>query len=78
MQIHGECEARFDAVKKVLADSIESGEDLGASFAVYEHGKKVVDLWGGHLDEERTKLWQENTPSKIRWEERRREGEEKC
>lgn len=61
MQIHGECEARFDAVKKVLADSIESGEDLGASFAVYEHGKKVVDLWGGHLDEERTKLWQENT-----------------
>ena len=61
MQIFGECDSRFDAVKDVLQASIESGEDIGASFAVYEHGKKVVDIWGGHLDEERTQPWQEDT-----------------
>jgi CubicO group peptidase (beta-lactamase class C family) len=61
MQIFGECDARFEAVKDVLAASIESGGDIGASFAVYEHGKKVVDIWGGYLDEERTQLWQEDT-----------------
>ena len=47
--------------KRRLAASIESGGDIGASFAVYEHGKKVVDIWGGYLDEERTQLWQEDT-----------------
>lgn len=61
MQIQGECDARFGAVKDVLAASIEAGEDVGASLAVYEHGKKVVDIWGGHLDEEKSAPWDENT-----------------
>ncbi len=61
MEIKGECDARFDAVKQVLAASLESGEDIGASFAVYQNGEKVVDIWGGSLDESGTKPWQEDT-----------------
>ncbi len=61
MEIHGTCEDRFSKVKQVLSDSLDKGNDVGASFAVYEHGKQVVDVWGGHLDEDRTQDWQENT-----------------
>ena len=35
--------------------------DVGASFAVVQHGELVVDIWGGHQDVERTLPWQENT-----------------
>lgn len=61
MQIHGTCDDRFGKVKQVLSDSLDKGNDIGASFAVYQHGKQVVDIWGGHLDEDRTQDWQENT-----------------
>tara|TARA_R110002072_G_scaffold89232_6_gene200014 strand:+ start:4155 stop:5294 length:1140 start_codon:yes stop_codon:yes gene_type:complete len=61
VEIFGECDARFSKVKDVLASSIESGEDLGASFSAYIHGEKVVDIWGGHLDEGQTQAWQEDT-----------------
>jgi CubicO group peptidase (beta-lactamase class C family) len=61
MEIHGSCDDRFAKVKQVLSDSLDSNGDVGASFAVYEHGKQVVDIWGGHLDEARTQPWQENT-----------------
>lgn len=61
MEIHGSCDDRFAKVKQVLSDSLDNGNDVGASFAVYEHGNQVVDIWGGHLDEARSQPWQENT-----------------
>lgn len=61
MEIHGQCEDRFSAVQQILSDSLDAGEDIGASFAVYEHGKKVVDIWGGHLDADKSAEWQEDT-----------------
>ena len=35
--------------------------DVGASVAVVKDGELVVDLWGGHLDRERTTPWQRDT-----------------
>jgi CubicO group peptidase (beta-lactamase class C family) len=61
IEIFGHCDTRFAKAKDVLAASIESGDDLGASFAAYIHGEKVVDIWAGHLDEDQTKPWQEDT-----------------
>ncbi|MGK0461395.1 MAG: CubicO group peptidase (beta-lactamase class C family) [Candidatus Azotimanducaceae bacterium] len=61
VEIQGHCDPRFGAVKEVLAASIESGTDIGASFAAYIHGEKVVDIWAGHLDVEQSTPWQENT-----------------
>ena len=48
------CSARFDPVRELFADKLESGEDLGASLAVNIDGEIVVDLWGGLADEART------------------------
>ena len=59
--IEGYCDERFSAVRDVLEQQIESGADLGASFSVTYQGETVVDLWGGHLDLERTTPWQEDT-----------------
>lgn len=61
VEIGGVCDSRFDAARDVLAKSIEAGEDLGASFAVCIDGQMVVDIWGGHLDEARSRPWQQDT-----------------
>ena len=59
--VHGFCDERFNAVKEVFTNNLASGADLGASCAVSYQGEMVVDLWGGYLDEQKTRPWQENT-----------------
>lgn len=59
--IQGYCEPQFKQTREVLKHSLESGDDLGASFAVTIDGKPVVDIWGGYLDDDKTRPWQENT-----------------
>ena len=49
-EIHGFCDDKFTPVRDVLAQSIDQGEDLGASFAVTIDGEMVVDIWGGHVE----------------------------
>ena len=61
IDISGECAARFNAVKDVMAQSIAAGDDIGASFAVSLDGEMVVDIWGGTLDAEGTQAWQQDT-----------------
>ena len=61
VEISGQCEARFNAVKDLMAQSIAAGDDIGASFAVSLDGEMVVDLWGGKLDAEGTQAWQQDT-----------------
>jgi len=61
IEIQGNCDSKFEAVADVLARSIQSGADLGASFSVTINGEMVIDIWGGHLDEERKSPWQEDT-----------------
>ena len=59
--IHGQCDSRFEPVKMAFEKNFREHGDLGASVAITLDGKFVVDLWGGHLDEERTDPWQEDT-----------------
>jgi len=61
VEIHGFYEERFEPVKKVLADSIKSGNDLGASFAATINGEYVVDIWGGYSDVAKTQPWERDT-----------------
>ena len=61
VSVQGSCDPRFEAMRAVLQANIESGADLGASVAVVLHGEKVVDLWGGWADHERTQPWQADT-----------------
>ncbi|MFX1532519.1 MAG: serine hydrolase domain-containing protein [Promethearchaeota archaeon] len=61
IEIHGYCEERFEPVKKVLAQNIESGSDIGASFAATIDGKFVIDIWGGYTDAAQTREWERDT-----------------
>jgi CubicO group peptidase (beta-lactamase class C family) len=59
--ISGSCDKRFDRVKDALAACFDQHGDVGASAAVVYKDEVVVDLWGGHLDIERTKPWERDT-----------------
>ena len=61
MEIAGICDEKFSKVRNILASSIESGDDVGVSFAVTIGGEMVVDLWGGHIDESASTPWQQDT-----------------
>ncbi|KAJ4136567.1 hypothetical protein NW768_004184 [Fusarium equiseti] len=59
--IHGKCSDRFENVRSLLEKYIESEEELGASMTINIDGEDVVDMWAGHVDQDRTKPWDENT-----------------
>jgi len=61
MSVQGQCDPRFAAVREAFAKNLESGEDLGASFAATVDGEFVVDLWGGYKDEARQQPWERDT-----------------
>jgi len=60
-EIHGSCDDRFASVREAFTTNFEEGLDVGASVAVTVDGEMVVDLWGGHVDEERTTPWERDT-----------------
>ena len=60
-EVDGTWEARFEKVAETLSDSIGSGADVGASVCVMIDGEPVVDIWGGHKDEERTEVWERDS-----------------
>jgi CubicO group peptidase (beta-lactamase class C family) len=51
----------FEQVREAFAANLESGRDVGAAFAAYHHGHKVVDLWGGVADKESGRPWEEDS-----------------
>ena len=58
--IHGSCDAAFHAVRDAFQNNfIEHGE-IGASVFITVNGVKVVDLWGGFSNPEKTSIWQED------------------
>jgi CubicO group peptidase (beta-lactamase class C family) len=60
-EVHGTCDPRFEGVRKTFAGNLESGADIGASFAVTMNGEMVVDLWGGWADPGQTRPWEADT-----------------
>lgn len=61
VEVNGFCDEKFASVREMFASNIDEDRDLGASFALTLDGEMVIDIWGGHLDAERTKPWQEDT-----------------
>jgi CubicO group peptidase (beta-lactamase class C family) len=57
----GKCDARFEPLRQLFHELIDSGRDLGASLAVTVDGESALDLWGGWADEARTQPWQRDT-----------------
>ncbi|WP_084959072.1 serine hydrolase domain-containing protein [Thermoactinospora rubra] len=59
----GHCDPRFARVREQFGRQLESGEELGAAFAVYRDGELVVDLWGGVADRHTGRPWERDTPA---------------
>ena len=61
VDVQGHWDEKYAPVIEAFIQNIESGKDLGASFCVTQDGETVVDIWGGWLDPEKSKPWQEDT-----------------
>ncbi|OAL30723.1 hypothetical protein AYO22_01343 [Fonsecaea multimorphosa] len=59
--VDGHCEERFEAVRSLLQNYLESGEELGASIVVNVDGDDVLDLWGGFETRDHSKPWERDT-----------------
>jgi CubicO group peptidase (beta-lactamase class C family) len=61
VQIHGQCDPRFTAVREAFADNFSTRGEVGAAVCVYVEGTPVVDLWGGYANAARTRPWDQDT-----------------
>jgi len=61
VDISGNVGDGWGAVKDAFARNFTDNDDVGASCAVVRNGELVVDLWGGTLDREGTRPWEEHT-----------------
>ncbi|HVX20200.1 MAG TPA: serine hydrolase domain-containing protein [Acidimicrobiales bacterium] len=59
--VAGEVTPRFAGVREAFEDNFVRHGDVGAAVAVYVHGRKVVDLWGGLADRRAGRPWEEDT-----------------
>jgi CubicO group peptidase (beta-lactamase class C family) len=65
VEAQGTCDARFSGVKDTFTANLNNGQDVGASVAVVVEGELVVDLWGGFIDEQKTKPWERDTITNV-------------
>jgi CubicO group peptidase (beta-lactamase class C family) len=57
----GVVEPGWQSVAEAFRRNFATGEDLGASAAVYHRGRKVVDIYGGSFDESGDRLYDDQT-----------------
>ena len=57
--VHGTVEPGFEGVYEAFERGFD--HELGAAVCAYVDGRKVVDLWGGWTDADRTREWQRDT-----------------
>jgi CubicO group peptidase (beta-lactamase class C family) len=61
IETHGTCDSAFERVRDAFGNNFRDFPEVGASVCVSVDGKTVVDLWGGHADAARTRLWERDT-----------------
>jgi CubicO group peptidase (beta-lactamase class C family) len=61
IRIDGMSDPAFAAVRETFEDNFRRRNEVGAAVCVYQDGRKVVDLWGGYKDMERTVPWRPDT-----------------
>jgi len=61
MTIDGWTAKGFENVREQFEKNFAEGLEVGASFAAYHRGRKVVDVWGGIADEATERPWAEDT-----------------
>src|SRR6185312_12728742 len=61
MDIAGDVDPKFAAVRDALAGNFALHGEKGAAVTVIHNGTPVVDIWGGHRNAARTEPWQRDT-----------------
>jgi len=59
--VGGEVDEGYGKVADAFRRNLSSGREVGAAFAVYRDGRKVVDLWGGHRNGITQEPWLQDT-----------------
>ncbi|MFF5829333.1 serine hydrolase domain-containing protein [Streptomyces bacillaris] len=59
--IDGEVAPGFEPVREAFVANFTPHGDIGAAVCVYQHGRPVVDLWGGVADPETGRPWTRDT-----------------
>jgi CubicO group peptidase (beta-lactamase class C family) len=59
--IKGKFDEKFARVAETLSQSLDCGDDIGASASVFIDGEPVVDIWGGYFDSTFTREWGRDT-----------------
>ncbi len=57
----GEFDKKFKNTYELFKKNLENNEEVGASFAVYQNGEVLVDLYGGYRDRDKSNKWDQNT-----------------
>jgi len=57
----GDVDEGYGKVADAFRRNLSSGQEVGAAFAVYRDGRKVVDLWGGFRNGITQAPWQQDT-----------------
>lgn len=65
-EVHGVAEPGYEPVRAAFAGNFARRGDRGAAVAVYRHGRKVVDLWGGTAAPDGGGPWREETAQTVR------------
>ena len=65
VNLQGECEPRFGAVRDAFAANWTDHDEVGASLCVIVGGETVIDLWGGFVDGERSRAWKSDTIANV-------------
>jgi CubicO group peptidase (beta-lactamase class C family) len=59
--VQGLVHDKYAGAREAFEANLSSGADIGASFCATVEGETVVDLWGGFVDEARTRAWERDT-----------------
>ncbi len=64
-RIEGSCDERFGELAREFARNFEERGEVGASVCVTQHGRTLVDLWGGVADPASGHAWGRDTISVV-------------
>ena len=65
MLTKGNNQEQFQSVKDAFEELHATGRETGSSFAVYQDGIPLIDIWGGHRDKEKKLAWEQNTLDNV-------------
>ena len=59
--VEGHVSCGFEPVREAFAENFTRRDELGGACSVYQHGEKVVDLWGGIRNKQTGEPWERDT-----------------